>query len=524
MNIVLLTTPAQHQADNPSVLLDEKKLQKWLTELPVMNVVETVKLLHQAITPFNELQIDNQLRTRLLEHYRTSIDEIFYSYDDLRLRQLPISNEQRKAIKADIMWLYLELANGYKIVVRNALDEGNSPKKDNDMLLAVFRAMEQIIHALVNAFRNYETPPPLAYLEVNQLYLIAEQHQAEDKRVSSAKKESAVPTIANLYKQFMLLAVADPYSMNEGDAFDLFFILEQQAHLCEVLAEEPAGDQNGIYVVNLSEDSLPQPYQKLKMEQVTPDIRFIDVRNVLSVTSQRLSSLQKSEQGLMNTQEIKLFKVFQEKTTHAKAQTAGAAQPSKEVSLSFGIEATSHFMTGDNLQQHLTASKESFGIEVRDVDSEEDVEYELEHWLIAETSKTGRMLLVPRGTTNQTVAIGMLVGVYENLAEGKTPVISLGTIRWLPSDEATGHKIGLQMIPGRSQSLECSTEQGDRFHCLHVAAVEVLKLPASLLVAKANYNEGQEVTLHAGTEQISVRLEAPIEQTEHIVQCSYTRL
>ncbi|MDY6980634.1 MAG: hypothetical protein SV201_12180, partial [Pseudomonadota bacterium] len=190
MDMLLLTIPDQHEDSNPAVLLDEKLLRKWLSELPMMNVVQTVEMLQRAILPFNELKIESQLRLKLLECYREKIDEIFYSYDEMRLRQLPVSHEARQAIKTDIMWLYLELANGYKIGVKSALDRGANPKKDSGLLLAIYRAMEQIIHAMIIAYRNAQTPPPLTYLETHQLYHAAAVYDAADKKVSGAKQEA----------------------------------------------------------------------------------------------------------------------------------------------------------------------------------------------------------------------------------------------------------------------------------------------------------------------------------------------
>lgn len=70
MDMLLLTIPDQHEDSNPTVLLDEKLLRKWLSELPMMNVVQTVEMVQRAILPFNELKVESQLRLKLLEYYR----------------------------------------------------------------------------------------------------------------------------------------------------------------------------------------------------------------------------------------------------------------------------------------------------------------------------------------------------------------------------------------------------------------------------------------------------------------------
>lgn len=523
MNMLLLTTPAQHQGTNPAVLVDEKQLQKWLDALPVMNVVETVKLLHAALVPFNELQLDNATRLKLLERYRQAIDEIFYSYDDMRLKQLPISNEARQDIKTDIMWLYLELANGYKIIVKNALDEGLNPKKDNSLLLSIYRAMEQIIHALVNAYRNYQAPPPLAYLEVNQLYLVTTENLANDRKVSSAKRESTSPTVDNLYKQFMLLAIANPMSMPEGVAFDLFFILEQVATHCLIGTEPPVEAGQHVYLVSLTDDAIPVPCSGTGSAAVNPDQRYLDIRPVMQVVRKRLDELQKSAQGLMDSQEVKLLRVYVEQIQGGAGGVTRASARSayKQVQLAFGLDPVHYFMSDDHFAEHRTTSTESFGIEVRDVDSVEAM-YELETWQILETGKTGRMLLVPKDISYQDLEPGLIVGIFEELGEGKPPVFSLGTIRWLPQEDAAEKKMGLQMIAGRPIPVTCSAGQDEAFfNCLYLTEVAVLKQPATLIMPRHYYQEGREIILRVPQGDRRIRLAELIDHTESIAQCRF---
>lgn len=522
MNMLLLTTPAQHDGSNPSVLLNEKDLQKWLTELPMMNVVETVKALHQALVPFNELQMDDSLRLKLLEHYRQAIDEIFYSYDEMRLKQLPVSNEVRQELKADIMWLYLELANGYKIVVKHALDAGLTPRKDSSLLLAIYRSMEQIIHALVNAYRNHQASPPLAYLEINQLYLIAEAHAATDKKVNSAKRESAVPTISNLYKQFILLAIAEPMNMPEGMAFDLFFILEQFARQCSI-SDMPASS-HWIYMINLREASLPRRLSQSGDTKADADIRYFDADAVNQVIEARIEELQQVEQGMMEAQEAKLLQFYNQRindTATVTTTTTGTKAGSKQVHLSFGLEATHYFMSDGHYAAYQAAGTESFGIEVRDIDERDDLN-ELEDWYISETDRNGKMLVAPYDISRQDIEIGTLVGIYEQSGNDKPPVFTLATVRWLPVDESEGEKIGLQIIPGRPQPVICADPQTEsNYPCLHLPPVTVMKQPASLIVPGTLYQKGKSLDLQVIDGRRSIELLDIIDQTAFVTRCLY---
>jgi hypothetical protein len=518
MNMLLLTTPAQHEGTNPSVLLEEKQLQAWLDDLPMMNIIDTVKALHQSLVPFNELQLEDSLRLKLLEQYRQVIDEIFYSFDEMRLKQLPVSNQVRQEIKTDIMWLCLELANGYKIVVKNTLDQGSNPRKDSNLVLAIYRSMEQIIRALVNAYRNRQLPPPLAYLEINQLYRLAETHAITKKKVSHAKQETAVPTISHLFKQFMLLAVADPVNIPEAVAFELFIVLEAFAHQCQI--SESHSSASWVYVVNLAEDELPKRMPQSGDTASNPDIRYIDTDAVFRQIEARIGELKQASQDMIDTQEIKLLQIYQQQAAEGVSTERNNVNPlQKQVRLSFGLEATHYFMTDDHYARHQAAGSESYGIEVRDVDDEQPG-YELESWHTLEDNMSGRMLLVPRDISYQEIELGMLVGLFEQVKGDNPAVFTLAMVRWLPPNETDEKKIGLQIIPGRPQSMVCSAEENeDLIPCLYISAVAVLNQPASLIVPADIYQQGKLIDLHLADGKRSVEFTDIIEQTPYIIQC-----
>jgi len=162
--MLLLTAPAQHIAQNPAVECDPRRVKQWLTALPTDDVQATVTQLLNALKPFNELQLDVKPRLKLLEIYHAAFDTILYTYDDLHLRSLSLSHDTRRTLSDDIMWVYLELANGYKSIVKAVYEGNNDTPAQGDMLLSIYRGIELIANALVYAFRDHRTPPPLVYL------------------------------------------------------------------------------------------------------------------------------------------------------------------------------------------------------------------------------------------------------------------------------------------------------------------------------------------------------------------------
>lgn len=284
--------------------MDPKRVKQWIDSLPQMNVLETVQRLHEAIGPFNEVGIDDARRGKLLEVYYAAFDEILYFYDHLRLSMLPISSERQRLLAEDITWLYLGLANGYKIVVKNGHEAGISPKHDAGLLLSMYRAMELIIQGLVYASRSRQAPPPLAYLEINQLYLLAEEHGVLDARVKAVKDKAGIPTIERLYKHFALLAVADPYKLDgDNEVWELFMALEDFAPL-SILMKVTQCQIVGRYWVDLMDDRPPQFCKPTDTPVQTGWVRILDVDLALAAIKSWLAIHQRAGQSMMNAWKI----------------------------------------------------------------------------------------------------------------------------------------------------------------------------------------------------------------------------
>jgi cyclic-di-GMP-binding protein len=130
MDVLLLTTPPQHTAHNPKAELNPKRLKAWLEQLPVMNVADTVRHLQMALQAINEVPVAPGERFKLMELYGAFFNDSVSYYDQMRVRSLSIKEAQRSALLQDVLWLYLNLANGYKIIVKEFFDAHTNPARD----------------------------------------------------------------------------------------------------------------------------------------------------------------------------------------------------------------------------------------------------------------------------------------------------------------------------------------------------------------------------------------------------------
>ena len=73
MDSLNLSLPRQHDYIDPTVERDLRRLQDWLTNLPLMNVVETVRLVIGALESLNEQKLEtDEQRFQFMEVYRAT--------------------------------------------------------------------------------------------------------------------------------------------------------------------------------------------------------------------------------------------------------------------------------------------------------------------------------------------------------------------------------------------------------------------------------------------------------------------
>jgi len=485
MDFLLLTTPEQNAFSNPAVERDPKRIGRLLAQLPVLNVAESAATLLTMLPALNEERVATKERLRLLELYRAPVVSIFNSFDRASLRHIPLSQQRRQEITEAVGRLYLEMASGYKIIVREAHAGGLNPAKNPAVLLAMRRAMEFITYALMHSFRMYGTPPPFAYLELNQLYLYAEHCGVADQAVAAERKAADGVSLQQLYVRIMMLAVADPYRLADGEADRLFGLLKRCGDACTVSQAPAAGrDAEGCFAVDLGGD---RPPQKLASSKFAPDAqpRFIDASSALAAMGQEIRRREPAAQTAEDSDQRLLDKV----TPNLQAATSRRHERHavrREADAALGLEAVHAVLSG--LRQAAAPGMES--------------------WLILNESASG-YLLARQGVPLDEARVGEVVAIAAARGgEWREPPL-VAVIRWLRGDGAARTEMGVETVAAEAVPVTCSPGAGgDDFppqSGLFLPAIRALEIPASLLVAKRVYSKGRVITVVTGQKRVDVQ-------------------
>ncbi len=520
MDILLLSTPAQHNANNPAVETNPANLQQWLDALPTTNVVETVKELIRAIEAFNELQLSDHDRIMLLEIYTQAFEKILYNYDNMRIRQLKISLSEQRNLAEDIMWLYLGLANGYKIVVKNGYQNQVNPKRDNSLLHSTYRSMEYIVRALTYAYHAHITPPPLTFLELNQLFHLAEHQNILDMPNKAIYSHQAAATIANLYKQISILTIADPYQFDTHQISELYMYLESFSSVCEISTTE-AEHGDYFYTIDLMEDSYPQIHipKEAGTHKNNPYMRYMDIKPCLDAINSWLQIKPKKKDALLYEEERQLLLAFNNRIDQQWNPLLNKPDNPKKIYVAIGLQGIFQSL---RTIENLNVSEEIMDVAQQSV-RDKLSRIGIQQWTIVERSKYGYSILFDQSSENlNDLKINNTVAIIELEGEQISTMGSIGLIRWIRYFESGEIKCGIETLSLESLPVVWATGQTKepqrlKYYGVYLPKDEAVSKPAALLLHKTMLNQKNILSAKVKGKIFTVRLGAYVMETTSLV-------
>ena len=233
-----------------------RHLQKWVDQLPMINLGEASRLLYHAILELNQLIVDPDERLKLVEIIRPAMLFVSRSLSKHYLNQ-PIFLP-KKALKISRLATALDnqLATNYKIIIFDiAHAEGTlSRKRKKTLLVALERALRCLSNNILRSHQLYSTPSANSWNELHQLYLIAEANQVLDTEIPDAEYcYLCKSTIAETYKRVLMLSCCQTNQLRQSDIRHVYEATELWAkHVVFGSITENSG-----FVIDLGSDKPP---------------------------------------------------------------------------------------------------------------------------------------------------------------------------------------------------------------------------------------------------------------------------
>lgn len=516
MDILLLSTAAQHTTRNTDVILDPKRLKKWIDDLPEIDIISTVAQLQTAIQNFNELGMDDKQRLKLLQTYYETLQNMLIAYDEIRISMLQVSAQERNRLREDVMWLFLSLANGYKLIINNAFERKVSPKRDPDLCHAIYAAMELILDGLLYAYRSHLSPPPLARLEINQLYYYAVLSNVADTMIKSAKGHMQQPSISTLYKQHILMSLSDPYHMNATDILELFMFLELIANECSIELGGSTEPPEGKYHVGMFSDDSPVPCIRLTEDNaVDKQTAVIDVWPIVNTLAAKAAMHDMEHQSFAELQERHMIDLVIRKLGHFGERKMPRREIEKPVKLCMGMQ---------NVHTILKKMVSQPNVPIQQTDTE------FSDWNISNENESGYLLISTSPGLQLDKAVGEVICITHKLSVISSKYIELGIIRWIRREQDNNFRIGVERLPGTPLPIfyKMESEYGlDMEEDLRHTGIYIPKSEKaetdSIIVMKEIFNKDRNIDLYFQDKKFTTSMAALLHDSPLYIQLKIKR-
>jgi len=493
MDSLNLSIPEQHDYTDPTVERNVARLQHWLTNLPLMDVVETVRLVTGALDALNEQKLDVGQRFQFLEVYRATVQRLFVTVDPLHLRQLALSKSQRKDAIDGVERLFTSITGGYKLIVTEVYQASVDGKPEPLLGPAINRALEQLGFSLLDSYRFYREIQPQLVAESHQLYRLARHNGLLGSSVDDRSETDPSASIAALYHTSMLLSLTDPFRLAEGEAGLLFDVLMQHAESCRIIpGSDWPGSGEGFFLIDLGSDALPLPCAGLQAPVRTKEPYLLDATVALAAVRARLTKTPAKVR--MQSPEAMVLRRLLPETTGAEQRREQRRPDGRWINLLRGV-AGIHAYLADAAQKGPATSAERHGQPAG----------ESAACRVLDASDSG-MKLAWEGGGAGDACVGDLLGILEE-QQGRAS-LQLGMIRSIRVYREGGMEAGIQLLPGGLGAVSCYAPEQPAdvaFRALFMPASEAEQIAATLVVAKGFYAEDRQILIDVGGREVRAR-------------------
>lgn len=284
------------RSHDPSMTINPglHQVRSTLDGLPLANARECCIRIHDLLKPLNRAPLDLQVRTQIMALILPLLEDLISSVRTTYLNMpLPLAEKQQRNARI-VQNLQSELSYGYKIIVQELLEEQAATGIGSTKLpQAIYYAMSFLARQLLDAYALYADEPPHVWLELNQLFLFAEKQQLHEIRLNplNAADEPDPATISNTYRRIVLLSLANPYHLMQGEAVRMYKRLIEWAPNCKVM---PLGNNpvpEGKLFVDLNMDA-PPLYAPNTSTRIRPkEGRLFEIKAILNMLNEEIRVL-----------------------------------------------------------------------------------------------------------------------------------------------------------------------------------------------------------------------------------------
>lgn len=525
-----LFIPEQQKTAGVGVKTRPAQAERWLTALPVLDVVENTRKIHTALSALNRCVLKAQTRLSLLELYRKPVGFISHGVAERHIgNAIPLS-DKNKAIVDQVRELHTEMAFGYKAVVLDLAAQLPSGLENVELAIPIHRAIRYLTEILLKSYEVYTPVPTGVWNEIHQLYLYGESLGILNEPIKDEiNKTRHHNNIGHVYKKALLIGLSNPYRLpfqmvNKIDAYlDRWASLAQLAQTtrlakkkCQFLIQMDS-DQPGMPYPGTPPDSLSQPYQILDTRPLTRSVHL----QLTALNTGLKPALDGLDKGFFDARAKIMLRhlviAWGVNPTRCFSRT-----DQKEIcDLVIGIDAVNYFLNGDK-QFELSSEGPELEITLHAAGvfghrrlKQTRKKFSKQPCQIIDEGASGLGLMIEEADVNK-IRVGDLIAVKPADEERGWTV---GLVRWIRSPSRKQVNLGIQKLAPSAtavavQSVEVDARNMEDFKlAVSLPEIQALKQPQTLITHIGMFQPERNLFLETGRELQMVRAKHLLETT-----------
>lgn len=515
-----LSLPSYRSIPKGGVETRPRQVQEWLDALPLANSQEASRKLADAIAALNSVSLGEEARCNLLEIYRTTACKLLPSQQQLYAgKSLPLSEKSLRAA-ALMRELFGELANGYKIALMDLSKRRANLATNKITPLAMARAIECLGGVLEVFYETYAPVLARVWSELYRLYWYAAKLNIHNLAIGENDQSS----INSTFIQALLLALADPYRLPQGQLALIKAYLAQFGQHALLQPLGPTENKHGLFLVRLDGDNPPKA---LMHYQGVTDARTDIILNTIPLARALHQHVQALEAGTAadklalpeaaNQSDYRaMLKRLIKQWGVAPKRMFNRLQSQTDAHICGGISALHHMLSADEMQSSdADEVDEQLSLEVTDAlhATGSQLSYNCSKWIVVNESAGGVALSKnPEGFAK--LKVGDIIGVDA----GQSGCWGVGQVRWMQSDIENCVEVGAQMLAPSAHPIAIKpviAPANALFQpALLLPEVSALKQPARIVAARGSFQPMREFEVRSEGLTHQVRADKLIEQTD----------
>lgn len=533
-----LKLPGRKKPGKGAFSVKSGDLGEWVENLPVGNAGETTKMVFGTLQEVNRQDIPWKDRYRFLEQLRSTVSFIHLSLAKRFIgMSFPLPPRVHRVARL-AQALSSEMAMGYKIAIEDMLGSSFFNRDKKALMIMIHRAIHYLSRLLLTNYQTYSPHPGDVWFEIHMLYLHAEHKgvhmvQVQDRETPQLPESS----IARIYKQILLLALASPYRLRQGEAENVYQALGRWASHVHVIAYDDPGARDALFVIHMDSDQ-PPDYLSFDNRDCDSELcRLVDTSRLSRVLGDELVfTKQRSDSGRLEGHNISPDLLGRLILAWGLAPKRQFTRSYKEAGIEvvIGITALHQALAADLgdevMSTHLSKyqvrsvkttnrattddiwnifSTEELSDAVRDeFGSAPSIKLDVitHRWQIKNES-AGGYRLATQYDSSAKVHVGELLGLKpKNISKWE-----IGAVRWIRQIDDIELELGIQILSpeARPVMVKAWSQRNSKIdfqRALLLPELRAVNKPASLLTPIRLYQPGKEILMHVPGKDVSITL------------------